>query len=293
MIPVPMKLLARLDACWLAVRRRRLTSRAVTPGAGVHGDRRLPFEQLDGVWWPTGFPTMAHRFWRAQEATLFRRHAPLITGKVLDMGCGDGIFGELAGFPGDATGVDLDQPSLEIRRAVLPSAESIFADARNLPFESGRFQTVVSNSVFEHLPDLATCLSQINRELVPGGCLAFTMTLSEFTRQLERLTGAGDAAYWTVTFGHLQQVTRVELESLLRSVGFAVGEVLEYQPEWATKTYRQLVSPLAQFRERRWSRERQSDLARRLAHDVTRSLQMDPRQRGACAWMVARKQVAP
>lgn len=235
---------------------------------------------------------MAHCFWRAQEATLFRRHAQLITGKLLDMGCGDGIFGELAGFPDDATGVDLDQPSLEIRGAVLKHAQSIYADARDLPFESETFQTVVSNSVFEHLPDLARCLAEIHRVLAPNGCLAFTMTLSEFTRQLERLTGAKDAAYWTTTFGHLQQVTRAELESLLKSIGFRLDEVVEYQPEWATETYRRLVSPLAQFCERRWSREHRSTVARRLMSDVKRSLQLDQRQRGACAWVVARKRIA-
>ena len=289
MIPVPFKLLAWLDALWLAERRRRLVDQVVTPGAGLHGHRSLPFELINDVWWPTGFPTMAHCFWRAQEASLFRRHGQFITGKVLDMGCGDGIFGELAGFPDDATGVDLDQPSLEVRRSVCKHAESVCADARELPFRTGTFQTVVSNSVFEHLPDLAKCLAEICRVLASDGCLAFTMTLQEFTRQLERMTGARDAAYWIGTFGHLQQPTRNELELLLEMSGFELSEVAEYQPEWATAIYRRLVSPLAQFNERRWSPERRGAVIGRLTADVKRSLQLGQHQRGACIWVVAHK----
>jgi ubiquinone/menaquinone biosynthesis C-methylase UbiE len=281
MINLPLKLLARIDAIWLAQRRWRLGRQVVTPGAGVHGSGSLPYEQIEGIWWPTGFPTMAHCFWRAQEATLFRRHAGLISGKVLDVGCGDGIFGELAGFPENTTGIDLDQTSLQVRRNVVKNAESVYADARDLPFKTEAFDTIVSNSVFEHLPDLPKCFAEFRRVLSPSGCLAFTMTLS----------GAKDAAYWTGAFGHLQQPTRRELESSLAGIGFELHEVAEYQPEWSSAVYRRLVSPMAQFFERRWSPSHRRMVVRQLALKVKQSLQPQSGQCGACVWVVARKAV--
>jgi SAM-dependent methyltransferase len=289
MIPLPLRLLARADALWLGARRRRQAGKAtVTAGAGIHADVAVPFIRQGDVWWPD-FPQLGHSFWRAQEATLFRRNADLLTGRVLDLGCGDGIFGQIAGFPEDAVGADFDRPSLEIRRRVLPKADSVWADAGQLPFAEATFETAVSNSVFEHLPDLPACFSELHRVLVPGGRLLFTMTLGEFTRHLERLTGQRDTDCWIDTFGHHQQPSRTEVETGLRAAGFALETVMEYQPLWATRAYRRLLSPIEQALARRGSPARRSEAIRSMIPDVSRSLSMPRTEKGACVWVVARK----
>jgi SAM-dependent methyltransferase len=289
MIPLPLSLLARIDSAWLAERRRRMAGKpAVTAGAGIHSDQAIPFLQEGDVWWPD-FPPLAHSFWRAQEVTLFRRNMNLIRGHVVDLGCGDGIFGQIAGFPEGAVGADFDRPSLEIRQRVLPGAESVWADAGKLPFESDRFDTAVSNSVFEHLPDLPACFAELFRVLVPGGRLLFTMTLGTFTRHLEELTGKGDAALWIGAFGHHQQPSRPEVETLLTKVGFTLDRTLEYQPVWASRIYRRLLSPVEESLVRKWTPARRTKEIHRLIPEVDRSLRMDQDGTGACLWVVATK----
>ena len=286
-----MRLVAAVDRVWLAARRAKGSGGgSVTAGAGIQGDRRLECTEAEGVWWPQ-FPTLAHSFWRAQEVTLFRRHVEMVTEPVLDLGCGDGIFGELADFPATTTGADFDRPSLEIRKRVLPGARSEWADAGALPFKDGEFATVVSNSVFEHLPDLGACFRELHRVLRPGGRLLFTMTLGEFTSQLRQLSGERDAAFWISNFGHHQQPTAAEVIQLLEKTGFHVRTAKEYQPISATEEYRKLVSPVQQFLERRRSPERIGSQISLLRRRAAASLDEPMTGAGACLWVVADKRL--
>jgi len=42
-----------------------------------------------------------------------------------------------------------------------------------MPFEDASFQTVISNSVLEHIPDLDAVLLETARVLKPGGMFIF------------------------------------------------------------------------------------------------------------------------
>ena len=48
-------------------------------------------------------------------------------------------------------------------------------DARALSFSDASLDTIVSNDVFEHVPDIDLCLVESARVLRPGGCLYFTI----------------------------------------------------------------------------------------------------------------------
>lgn len=48
-------------------------------------------------------------------------------------------------------------------------------DLHGLSFADGRFGQVVSNDVFEHVPDIARALSEVARVLAPGGRLWFSI----------------------------------------------------------------------------------------------------------------------
>ena len=157
MISPQLAALALIDRAWLAARRARgKKTQLDTPGAGVQAVQPVEVAKIGDVYWPC-FPAFGHSFWRAQEVTVFRRNLGTLSGKVLDLGCGDGIFGKLAGFPDTSVGVDYDNASLAARRILLPKAESLWGDAGSLPLETGSISACVSNSVFEHLPDLPAC----------------------------------------------------------------------------------------------------------------------------------------
>jgi SAM-dependent methyltransferase len=283
------RLLALLDGMWFSLRRAfARQSGAVTAGAGVQSEALIRVEEVNGVDWPE-FPTMAHSFWRAQELTLFRRHRGLFSAPALDLGSGDGIFATLAGFPDRGAGIDMDLPSLAAAARSRRGPPPVVSDAGRLPVRDRRIGTCLSNSVLEHLPDLDSCLNEVARAVRPGGYFIFSMTLGMFTLQLRHLTGERDAKRWIETFGHFQEPDGSELIRKLESRGFSVEECIDYQPIEATAVYRFLVSPVFQFVERRLRFLQSAGFRRRLAARVARSISGTPAGKGACCFIVARK----
>jgi SAM-dependent methyltransferase len=290
MIRLATRPVALVDRLWMGCRSivKGPASEAATPGAGVQGTKAIPVAECNGVAWPE-FPTIAHSFWRAQELTLFRRYSGRIRLPAIDVGCGDGLFGRAAGFPAETTGLDYDELSLAVARANQFPLEVLQVDARRIPLPDSSQESVVSNSVFEHLPELDVCLKEMGRVLRPGGTLAFTLTLGQFTVHLKRLVGERDAAAWVKHFGHIQEPTLAELNGMLGDAGLSVEESLSYQPEWFSGLYRLMVSPAFQFFERRMRRPVHALLRPRLVPLVVKSLERTPAGQGACQFIVARK----
>jgi SAM-dependent methyltransferase len=256
----------------------------VTPGAGVQGRSEVGQVRIGEVYWPL-FENLAHSFWRAQELTLFVRHKHLLEPPVLDLGCGDGIFGRLAGFPPATIGVDYDVASLVAREAG-DARVGVRADASRLPFRSASIATCVSNSVLEHLPDLETCLAEVSRVVRPGGRFIFSLTLGAFTTQLTRCTGPRDSARWIRRFGHLQQPDLPALHQMLVDAGWRIDELIPYQPQSVTGRYRWLVSPATQFVHRHRPSTRNHRLQHRLAAEVWASITSTAPHEAACAFLV-------
>lgn len=98
--------------------------------------------------------------------------------EVLDLGCGTGTLTvQIArAFPGVmVTGIDADPEALAMARAkaVREVTPVTFTRgfAQHLPFDSGRFDTVVSSLFFHHLTRSAkkSALAEAGRVLKPGG----------------------------------------------------------------------------------------------------------------------------
>jgi ubiquinone/menaquinone biosynthesis C-methylase UbiE len=97
---------------------------------------------------------------------------------VLDIGCGAGVdtlvAAALTGPDGRATGVDLTPEMLEAARAHLqraPVSNVVFqqASAEALPFPDESFDEVISNGVFNLVPDKPRALNEVFRVLKPLG----------------------------------------------------------------------------------------------------------------------------
>ncbi len=137
---------------------------------------------------------IAMAFWRSAECYRFSKEK--LRHPVLDVGCGDGFLVKVAFGERLEAGIDLDPE--EVERAVQSGSyqKALCASATDLPFPAKSFQTVISNCVLEHIPDIDTTLREIRRVLKPGGRLLFTVpsecyTNGSFFRGL--LTGMGFA----------------------------------------------------------------------------------------------------
>lgn len=94
--------------------------------------------------------------------------------KVLDLGCGTGIYSLLFLNMGlKVTGIDQSDFMLEKAREKTNEINFIKADAYNLPFPNESFDLVVSVTMFEFLDDPQKAACEAYRVLSSGGRLIF------------------------------------------------------------------------------------------------------------------------
>lgn len=109
-----------------------------------------------------------------REYDWIRAHLPA-SGRVLEVGCGDGSNLEVLSRPGlEWVGCDLSSLALSrasLRSAQGPGAALAIADVENLPFRDGSFDAVLAISVVEHLPDPERAIERMIAVLAPGGRL--------------------------------------------------------------------------------------------------------------------------
>jgi len=120
--------------------------------------------------------------WQMDNYTFCEHFAGLLApqpGAVfLDYGCGDGRIVSLLRAGGrQAFGCDVFYGGGSYRSRVAPELlnDGIIRDMpeSRIPFADATFDVVISNQVFEHVPDLESVLSEIRRVLKPGGILLF------------------------------------------------------------------------------------------------------------------------
>jgi SAM-dependent methyltransferase len=96
--------------------------------------------------------------------------------KVLDFGCGSGKLVEYMLLSNiDCYGCDLyykggtseNLPNEDL----LKNQKILCMEDETIPFEDGSFDLIVSNQVFEHIPNIAKALKEISRVLKPDGMM--------------------------------------------------------------------------------------------------------------------------
>ncbi len=144
--------------------------------------------------------------WRSFEAQAVANTASLKS-PILDLGCG---FGEFAGVFFDSqveVGIDISREDLEQAQTGKKYKKLVAADARKLPFAAGSFNTVLSLSVLEHIPNTQKALAESYRVLKPGGILVFTVPTVVLNEHLVypkifRAVGAESLAQWYINSFH-------------------------------------------------------------------------------------------
>jgi len=126
--------------------------------------------------------------------TMNREHKPQIQwgldnlpdispSRILDAGCGGGVFGRMAlgKYPGaECDGIDISELSIEYakksNRDLVDKGIMRFqvGDVMNLPFPDSVFDLSVSNASHFFWPDLGRGFSEISRVLRKGGVACFT-----------------------------------------------------------------------------------------------------------------------
>ena len=170
---------------------------------------------------------------------------------LLDLGCGDGLIGQALFGTGKQVDVGLDPWEDQLRRAARSGVYRHvgLADGHRLPYASGAFATVFSNSVLEHIPDVEPVVREVGRVLrcpepaegKPGGHFVFTVPSDAFHSLLDGYIQAMEAgnveeaeryaAGVDVWLEHHHYHTPGEWRNILAAAGMTLVKARYYVPE--------------------------------------------------------------
>jgi len=120
---------------------------------------------------------------KAYAMDMIRRLPGLPPGRVLDIGCGSGVYlEELLHMGFEACGMDISEEMLAVSRTRLAGAVAeqrlhlAQGDVEHIPFESNAFDLVICIGVFGYLLSDEAAITEILRVLKPGGFLLLNLT---------------------------------------------------------------------------------------------------------------------
>jgi len=97
---------------------------------------------------------------------------PKASDKMLDIGCGAGLFVNLAAKTGaEVTGFDATQPLIEEAKLRNPSVKFVAGEMEELPFDDNMFDIVSGCNSFQYASDVKHALSEAKRVLKDKGKL--------------------------------------------------------------------------------------------------------------------------
>jgi SAM-dependent methyltransferase len=175
---------------------------------------------------------------RAQECQMYARHS--FSRPVLDLGCGDALFASVL-FAGPLdVGCDIDLQELSRAKKRKMYRDLIRASALAVPLPDAGCQTVIANSVLEHIQDLSGVMREVHRLLKPGGRFYFSVPSSNFdrlsflSRVLEGLGFAMSAkryrAFYNGFWRHHHYFSIEGWEKVARDSGFEVVDSQTFDP---------------------------------------------------------------
>lgn len=115
-----------------------------------------------------GHPSYVWRAGQARRLALVQQWARLEGARILDAGCGVGMYtGQFRRFSPHVVGVEID-PAVAAQAAVRVGGIVVGA-GEALPFTDGSFDVVFSHEVIEHVADDRRAVAEMVRVLAPAG----------------------------------------------------------------------------------------------------------------------------
>ncbi len=132
------------------------------------------------------WPTPSDAILRGREALVWS--SVKIKHPILDIGCADGQIGEIVYYnlPKIDVGIDTDIGYINSAGEKPKYFRVLVGDARKIPFPDRKFNTVISNSTFEHIEKTdVPAIKEVHRVLKPKGKVYLTVPSERFGELFE------------------------------------------------------------------------------------------------------------
>jgi len=126
-----------------------------------------------------GFATVPPEWNASNLRTVLGFFSPVIHGRVLDVGCGDGFFAhEISKLGGveEVVGLDVSETAIKIAQGRYPHIEFLVAPITDVPLPDAYFDTISAIEVVEHVLDVPKMFEEFNRLVKIGGHICSTTT---------------------------------------------------------------------------------------------------------------------
>lgn len=160
--------------------------------------------------WPTRydewFETPIGKAVRKGEAELIAELlSPRPGEKVLDAGCGTGVFTlDILAAGSYVVGLDISEPMIRVARRRTEGHPfcGVRGDMRRLPFRDNHFDKAVSITAIEFIGDARSAVDELFRVTRPGGCVvvATLNSLSSWAGDRKAKPQAGEENIWEVAY---------------------------------------------------------------------------------------------
>lgn len=172
---------------------------------------------------------------------------PRTCGRVLDVGCNTGAFGEALkqARPGvEVWGVEPDRGAAERAERHLDRVhQGFFGDG--LPLPAAHFDVIVFNDVLEHMPDPWAALNHAAPLLAPGGVVLASLPNLLHLDTIWPLVHDRDfryEAYGVRDRTHLRFFTRTSAMRMFDECGYEVLSVQGINEKWYTSSLRRRLA---------------------------------------------------
>ena len=212
------------------------------PAANVDPAELAKFGDLAHRWWDPESEMFGplHRLNPYRLAHVERLVGGLAGRRVIDVGCGGGIFSESMAEKGaSVTGIDLGEKAIKV--AMLHRLESgaevdyrlVSAEEAALA-EGGAYDVVTCMEMLEHVPDPASTVRACARLVKPGGWVVFSTINRNAKSFLFAIVGAEYVLRLLPrgTHEYAKFITPSELAAHCRAAGLATADItgLTYNP---------------------------------------------------------------
>ena len=162
-------------------------------------------------------------FIRPMENYYFHKYKKYLGKDTLDFGCGDGFFKQIV-FPNKRmVGLDVFGSDVHLAKTSMYKNITLY-DGLKIPFKNNQFESVISNSVLEHIPNLKKTVKEISRIIKPKGYFLCSVMTEDWNRWLlgKKILGDFYTNYMIKKQNHPSLLSEVQLENIFIKYGFEV-----------------------------------------------------------------------